>query len=49
MVIEKKDLKIQNIVDGWPKDFLPNKALELGFIAENNFEDIIKSYIEDEI
>ncbi len=49
LIIEKKDLKIQNVVDGWPKDFLPNKALELGFIAENNFEDIIRSYIEDEL
>ena len=47
--ILKKDQRIQKIVSGWPKNFLPKKALELGFKAEKNFEEIINTYIEDEL
>ena len=37
------------MVAGWPKDFFPKRALELGFIAENNFEEIINIHIADEL
>ena len=49
LIILKKDLTIQNMVEGWPQNFLPIKALALGFIADDNFEDIIKTFIEDEL
>ena len=49
LIILKKDQRIQKIVSGWPKNFLPKKALELGFKAEKNFEEIINTYIEDEL
>ena len=49
LIIFKKDENIQKMVAGWPKDFFSKKASELGFIAEKNFEEIIKIHIEDEL
>ena len=49
LIIFKKDKNIQKMVAGWPKNFSPNRALDLGFIAEKNFEEIIKIHIADEM
>lgn len=43
------DPKIDNIVQGWARDLDTTRAIELGFKAENNFEEIIKVYIEDDL
>ena len=41
---------IMGIVAGWPRDFEPKRALELGFTtAEKTFDDIIRIHIEDEL
>ena len=41
---------IVSIVAGWPRDFDPERALQLGFTtAERTFDDIIKIHIEDEL
>ena len=41
---------IVSIVAGWPRDFDPKRALQLGFTtAEKTFDDIIKIHIEDEL
>lgn len=45
----KPDAKIAKIVDGWPRNFAPERALALGFKAETSFEEIINVYIEDEM
>ena len=37
------------MVSGWPKNFSPQKSLELVFKAENNFEEIIKIHIANEL
>nr|WP_325249073.1 D-erythronate dehydrogenase [Amylibacter sp.] len=42
------DATIASIVAGWPRDFDTARALEMGFRAENSFEEIIKIYLEDE-
>ena len=49
LIIFKKDENIEKMVSGWPKNFFPQKALELGFKAENNFEEIINIHITDEL
>ena len=49
LIIFKKDENIQKMVSGWPKNFSPQKALDLGFKAENNFEEIINIHIADEL
>lgn len=42
------DATIMRIVEGWPRNFVPERALALGFRAEDNFEEIIRIHIEDE-
>ena len=49
LIVPKKDLSIQNMVKGWPKNFSPLKASQLGFKSENNFNEIIKVFIEDDL
>ena len=39
---------VEGIVAGWPRNFAPKRALELGFKADASFEDIIRIHIEDE-
>ena len=44
------DPVITGIVSGWPRDFVTDRALSLGFTtAEKTFDDIIKIHIEDEL
>ncbi|MET1416079.1 D-erythronate dehydrogenase [Roseibium sp. HPY-6] len=41
--------EIRKIVAGWPRNFDARRALDLGFIAETRFDDIIRIHIEDEL
>jgi nucleoside-diphosphate-sugar epimerase len=44
------DPTIMGIVAGWPRDFVTDRALKLGFTtAEKTFDDIIRIHIEDEL
>jgi nucleoside-diphosphate-sugar epimerase len=43
------DAAIAKIVDGWPRDFDPQRAIALGFEAEESFREIIDVYIEDDL
>src|SRR4051795_76801 len=44
------DPTIIGIVGGWPRDFVTDRALKLGFTtAEKTFDDIIRIHIEDEL
>jgi hypothetical protein len=44
------DPTIIGIVSGWPRDFVTERALKLGFTtAEKTFDDIIRIHIEDEL
>jgi nucleoside-diphosphate-sugar epimerase len=44
------DATIMGIVAGWPRDFVTERALKLGFTtAEKTFDDIIRIHIEDEL
>ena len=49
LIVSKPDEKIIEIVKGWPQNFDTKIALELGFIAESSFEEIIQIYIEDDL
>jgi nucleoside-diphosphate-sugar epimerase len=48
-IVRKPDQTIMRIVEGWPRNFAPERALSLGFRAESNFEEIIRTHIEDEL
>jgi hypothetical protein len=44
------DPTIISIVSGWPRDFVTERALKLGFTtAERTFDDIIRIHIDDEL
>ncbi|MEM6596023.1 MAG: D-erythronate dehydrogenase [Pseudomonadota bacterium] len=43
------DAAIMKIVEGWPRDFAPERALALGFRAEESFKEIVEIYIEDDL
>jgi nucleoside-diphosphate-sugar epimerase len=45
----KPDQTIMRMVDGWPRDFMPTRALALGFKAEQTFDEIINTYIQDDL
>ncbi|MDG1963910.1 MAG: NAD-dependent epimerase, partial [Amylibacter sp.] len=43
------DKKIEEIVNNWPQNFMADRAIELGFVADKDFKDIIQIYINEEI
>jgi nucleoside-diphosphate-sugar epimerase len=43
------DADIMKMVDGWPRNFAPKRSVELGFVAEQSFEEIIRVHLEDEL
>ena len=43
------DETIMRIVDGWPRDFNPERAIALGFKAEQTFGEIIDVYMKDDL
>lgn len=49
LVTREPDPQIIRIVDGWPRDFDTRRALDLGFRAETDFDQIIRAHIEDEL
>jgi nucleoside-diphosphate-sugar epimerase len=49
LIRPQPDPSIMKIVDGWPRDFAPERALALGFEAERSFDDILQAYIEDDL
>ncbi|TIO47515.1 MAG: NAD-dependent epimerase, partial [Mesorhizobium sp.] len=46
---EQPDETIWAIVRGWPTRFEARRSRELGFVAEKNFDEIIRAHIEDEL
>lgn len=49
LIKHKPDPVIQKIVSGWARDFETKRSIQLGFKAENNFDEIIRVYIEDDL
>jgi nucleoside-diphosphate-sugar epimerase len=43
------DPSIMRIVEGWPRNFDPERAIALGFKAESRFEEIIETYIAEDL
>jgi nucleoside-diphosphate-sugar epimerase len=49
LIREVPDERIGRIVRGWARSFDPRRALELGFVADRDFDEIIRIHIEDEL
>ena len=49
LIRRKPDEMIMKMVAGWAPGFEAKRAIELGFTAEKNFDEIIRVHIEDEL
>jgi nucleoside-diphosphate-sugar epimerase len=49
LIRREPDPTIMRIVEGWPQNFEPRRALALGFRADQSFEEIIRIHIADEL
>lgn len=49
LIKPQPDKAIMKIVEGWPRDFAPERAIALGFKAEGNFDEIVETYIADDL
>lgn len=49
LIRREPDETIARIVAGWPQNFDARRAMELGFVAEASFDDIVRAHIEDEL
>ena len=49
LIKEEPDETIWKIVQNWPTRFDAKRAKALGFVAEDNFDDIVRAHIEDEL
>lgn len=49
LIKPQPDETIMRIVAGWPRDFAPDRAIELGFRADASFRDIIDVYVNDDL
>jgi hypothetical protein len=45
----KSDPAVEAVVGGWRSEFAPKKALGMGFIADNSFEDTVRWFLDDDI
>lgn len=49
LIRHEPDEAIMRIVSGWPRNFDAARARELGFKAEDSFDEIIRVHMEDEL
>ncbi|BCH30907.1 NAD-dependent epimerase [Mesorhizobium sp. L-8-10] len=49
LIREEPDAAVWAIVRNWPTRFAATRARDLGFVAEESFDDIIRVYVEDEL
>jgi D-erythronate 2-dehydrogenase len=49
LILEEPDEAVWSIVRNWPTRFEAKRARDLGFTAEESFDDIIRAYIEDDL
>ncbi|WP_195821218.1 D-erythronate dehydrogenase [Roseobacter sp. MH60115] len=49
LIKPQPDEAIMKIVAGWPRNFDPARATALGFKAENSFDEIVQTYIAEDL
>jgi nucleoside-diphosphate-sugar epimerase len=49
LIRDEPDEMIARIVGGWPRAFDARRAAALGFVAESDFDEIVRVYVEDEL
>jgi hypothetical protein len=48
LIDRRRDEVIEKIVDGWPKSFAPERAAQLGFVAETTVDELIEVYLDED-
>ena len=48
LIVETADSAVAEIVAGWPQRFDTQRALGLGFVPDESYDDIIRAYLEDD-
>ena len=43
------DPAVASIVNGWPQRFDAARAIDLGFVADPSYDDIVRAHIEDDL
>ncbi len=49
LVNHQPDEKIRRLVDTWATQFNPARAIQMGFVADTDFESIVRAYIADHL
>jgi nucleoside-diphosphate-sugar epimerase len=49
LIRKRPDRSIEKIVANWPQNFDARRAHDLGFVAETDFREIIRIYMEEEL
>ncbi|MEL6887667.1 MAG: D-erythronate dehydrogenase [Pseudomonadota bacterium] len=49
LIDPQPDPDIARIVEGWPRNFAPDRAKALGFVAENSFDEIVAIYMAEDM
>ncbi|MEO0746372.1 MAG: D-erythronate dehydrogenase [Pseudomonadota bacterium] len=49
LIDPQPDPDIARIVEGWPRNFVPERARALGFVAENSFDEIVAIYMAEDM
>jgi len=49
LIRDEPDEMIARLVGGWPRAFDTRRASALGFVAETDFDQIVRVYVEDEL
>ncbi|MEO0669091.1 MAG: D-erythronate dehydrogenase [Pseudomonadota bacterium] len=49
LIDPQQDPDIARIVEGWPRNFAPERAKALGFVAENSFDEIVAIYMAEDM
>lgn len=49
LIVDRPDPAVATIVEGWPQRFATDRAHDLGFRAETNYEQIIRSYLRHDV
>jgi nucleoside-diphosphate-sugar epimerase len=48
LIDRRRDEVIEGIVAGWPKSFVPERAVQLGFVAETTVDELIEVYLAED-
>jgi nucleoside-diphosphate-sugar epimerase len=48
LIVDRPDPQVNAIVGGWPERFATSRALDLGFTCETTYEEIIRTYLDDD-